>query len=337
MSNPPSIPKGPSYRPPKLASIDWDLKRPPSPYRFVSCIYTIQLMGPARPFRIRKFVDTDLDGTMEIGQTKDLATKIWHFKGSVLGTSNCDTEGLTLGYIHDHSKWMRDRFGSKEDLLNSIQFTYVKTGVNFLLDSECRAIDHYCSLYGEPPVLNGQVPGVARKPDSGRRDIIGGPYVKCSQDRGQMRPGIAWLTAFPPSPLTDLSCNYSVHLMDRNDPSKPFPIHRPAKTDPEGTLVIGRTRDLAHRLSDIRYAILGKIRKGEWGLFHHIYDICPLLKKVHGPREDIINYLLVRYIKTKPSLLASGEIQAFNKYISIYADLPPMNSQIPGDIRYNRR
>jgi hypothetical protein len=112
--------------PPKTAKIDWDLKYPPSPYRFLSCIYSIHLMDPARPsrpFPIRRFMGTDPDGIIEIGQTTDLAKKIWHFGGAVIGTVGGDTEGWMLGYIYDKNKWMRNKFGSLEGLRDSTQFT----------------------------------------------------------------------------------------------------------------------------------------------------------------------------------------------------------------------
>jgi len=83
----------------------------------------------------------DLDGIIEKGQTTDLATKIRHFKGGLFGIRGGDSEGWTLGYIHDQSKWLRDMFGSKEDLLNSTRFTYIETDPRYLRGSECKAID----------------------------------------------------------------------------------------------------------------------------------------------------------------------------------------------------
>jgi hypothetical protein len=321
---------------PKIAKIDWYQAPPPAQYRDVSCVYSIQLMDPdrpSRPLRFRRFAGTDLEGILEIGKVTDLARKIWHFKGTFLGTSRCDTEAWTFGHYYKHSKWMQDLFGSKEELLDLVRFTLVKTAPSKLLAHESRALDNYCRLFGEPPVLNGQVPSVKKKRYRDRRDLIARPSPQGAEDTGSIRLGPVPLGYNPPNPLTGVSANYTVQLMCLNDLSKPFPLHRIARTDPDGILVKGQTSNLAGRIRAIRCDLLGKHTQGEWGLFHHVYDLCPQLRKVHGPWKEIINYLVLTYVRTRPSLLVKRESQAIDNYIGLYGEAPPMNSQVPGNKR----
>ena len=72
----------------------------------------------------------------------------------------------------------------------------------------------------------------------------------------------------------------------------------------------------------------------QWALFHRMYDLCGGLRKVCGPIGDIMDRLSISYLETEHSGLDRAEILAVNKYISQFAEPPPMNSQIPGDTRY---
>jgi hypothetical protein len=322
--------------PSKIVSIDWNLKVPPSKYRFVPCNYSIHLLDPAGhgcPLPVPRFAGTDLSGTIEIGQTRDLATKIWRFRSSLMGTLKGDSEGWALYHFRTKNKWLKNRFGSQKELLDSIMFTFVRTDPKHLLANECKALDEYCRRFGEPPLTNAQVPGVTCEPGKHKIDLITERIARWDPATGPIPLGEARLADPPPNPLTGVPCIYFVQLMDRDDPSRPFPIQRFAGTDPSGTLVIGQTRNLAQRMRQIRSAASGNKSHGEWALFHHIYTMCTSLKNIYGPIDNILNCLRLSYIRTRSSLLVRKEVQAFNDYIRLYADLPPMNCQIPGNKR----
>jgi hypothetical protein len=84
------------------------------------------------------------------------------FRQAVVGkTRHC--EGQLLHYLLDICGLLREAHGPKEEVLNSLLFTYKKTKATSLLSKESEAIDDYLSTYGEPPVLNCQVPGKRKK------------------------------------------------------------------------------------------------------------------------------------------------------------------------------
>lgn len=337
MNNPPikpqTTPKNPSYRPPKLASAEWTEFDPRSSPKHITCVYRIQVMDPkdpSRSFPIPGFAAIDHDGVLEIGQTVDLASKGSSFRRAVLGNPNGDREGYTFYYYYTHNKWLRDTFGSKEEFLDLIKFTYIPTEKERLLSAESDAIDHHISLYGEPPVTNGEVPGLHRWFEKGPADIIKRPSPQLAKERYPTPLDGKWLTAPPRSPYTDLPCIYRIHLLQHDDPARYFPIPRFGETDPEGILKIGKTKHLGRRREEFRNAIMGKGRNGDGELFRHEFELCERLQEAVGPKEDILDRILFTYIKTKPSLLDVRENRVTDRYIGQFAELPPVDSQIPG-------
>jgi hypothetical protein len=98
--------------------------------------------------------------------------------------------------------------------------------------------------------------------------------------------------------------------------------------------VIGRTKDLNHKIRQIRYNIRHTNRSGEWGLFDRVYDRCDGLRRLCGPKRELMDRLELTYFETARSNLDRAEIWAINEYIEQFAELPPFNSQIPGDTRW---
>ena len=321
--------------PPETIDIDRE-GYPPSPYTGVPCIYFIHLMEPKRnsgPFPIPRLMGIDLEGIVEIGMSSDIAKKMIKFKNGVLDTDRSDPEGWKLGYAFSKCKWMREIYGYRKNLLGSTRFSIFRTEKRYLRAHESKAIDLYCSRFAEPPVLNGQVPGVNGRSAGKGPEVVSRPSAHRNKAFDPAKPKVIDLVDSPRDPLTGLSCVYRVQLMDRNDPSRPFPIPRFIGTDPEGILTIGQTTDLAHKIRDIRYGIINKKGNGEWALLAHVYDLCDRLNGIYGPREAILKYLKLTYVETRPSLLRAGEIRATNRYMFRFGELPPMCSQIPGDPR----
>jgi hypothetical protein len=217
-----------------LAQIDWTLSSPPSPYTNLSCIYFIHIMDPKDPSRyipIQRFLGTDPEGVVEIGHTVDLASKISHFKGAFFGTARGDSGGWNLGYLYKKNEWIKKTFGTKKDLLNMVQFQYIKTPKDLRPVRARKFIDDQCARFGEPPVLVGEFPRVLRKSP--------GPIVKAVSAKGpQIDPYKLHkvnLMGSPLGPLTNKSCIYWAKLMDRTDRSESVPITRFSKTDRAGT------------------------------------------------------------------------------------------------------
>jgi hypothetical protein len=318
--------------PAKPFTIDLCQFDPPTHFTPIPGNYSIHLLRPGRTggtLPIPRFAGVDLNGTIEIGGAKSIFQKISHFKGSVLGTTQCDTEGLSFNYYFIKNKWLRRLYGTLENLVDHTRFCFTRTDPRDLRYIECKKIDANCTIFGEPPVLNGQVPGVSGK----YRFRMNVPKIKAAlryrPPKSPLKQFTVPLVALPPSPLTRLSCVYSVFLMDRADPSRICSIPRFGKKDPFGILSIGKTRDLGARLRHIRNGLLHMRTKDEWSLLGHLLDVSPILRRFIGPRSDILNRLHVTYIKTAPSRLAMGEIYAFNDYIGRCGELPPLNSQMP--------
>jgi hypothetical protein len=332
LNNESIIETGASIMPAKTFTIDLGQFDPPTHFTPIPGNYSIHLLRPGRsggPLPISRIAGVDLSGTIEYGGTRSIFQKISHFKGSVLGTTQCDTEGLSFNYYFLKNKWLRRLYGTLENLVDHTRFCVTRTAPKDLRFIECRQIDEYCSVLGEPPVLNGQVPGVSGK----YRFRMNVPTMKEALRYRMARPPVKQrtvpLVTLPPSPLTKFSCVYSVFLMDWADPSRICPFSRFARTDPFGILSIGRTRDLAARLRHMRDGVNNKTTKDEWSLLPYLLDVSTTLRRYIGPRSDILNRLHVTFIKTDPSRLVMGEIHAFNDYIGRYGELPPLNCQMP--------
>jgi hypothetical protein len=55
---------------------------------------------------------------------------------------------------------------------------------------------------------------------------------------------------------------------------------------------------------------------------------------VCGPLEELRYRLGFSYMRMDRGRLGRGEVWAADRYIGEYSELPPVNSQIPGDTRY---
>jgi hypothetical protein len=323
-----------SGRPVELLDIDWAGYMPPSPYRGVSCVYFVHLLDPRKTsgaLDVQRFMGTDPEGILEIGKRTDLADKLVHFRCAVLDSSRSDPEGWKLGFAFSKNKWMQEVFGSRQKLLDSIRFSVIRMDKRRLRAQESKGIDFYLGRFGEPPVLNGQVPGVKGR-TAGRRLKTGTVRPKSKVIRSSLVETVD-LSAPLPNPLVGVSGVYWVHLMDPEDPTKFFPINRFAHTDPEGILSIGKATNLAHKISNIRYQILNNKGHGEWGLFCHMFDLCELMEELHGPREQILRHLKMSFVRTTRSQLDQVEAQQTYRYMGYFAELPPMCGQMPGNPR----
>lgn len=287
----------------------------------------------SKPFPIPRFIDTDLEGILEIGMSGNLSNKIWKFKEAVLDTDRTDPEGWKLGYWFSRCKRMREIFRSREALLDSTRFCIVRVDRRYLRLYESRTIDLSCSRFAEPPPLNGQVPGVTRRNAGKWPGIIPRSPELYKKTFDPVRPRTIHLGDPPPYPLHGISCVYLAQLMDPDDPSRPFPIPRIIGTDPDGILAEGKTLDLGHKVKNIRYLLKNRKGSGEWALLHHVYDLCDRLEERFGPCREIMDHLAITYYKTRPSLIGSGEIWLTDRYMARFAELPPMSSVIPGDPR----
>jgi len=321
--------------PPETIDMDW-MGDPPSPYKNVSCIYFIHLMEPesnSGPFPIPRLIDTDFEGIVEIGMSGDLSNKLRKFKEAVLGTNRNDPEGWKLGYWFSRCKRMREMFRSREYLLGSTRFCIIRMDKRYLRPWESRTIDLSCSRFAEPPPLNGQVPGVTKRNAGKGPGIISRSPELYKKTFDPVRPRTIYLGDPPPYPLHGISCFYQVQLMDPDDPLRTFPIPRVIGTDPDGILATGKTLDLGYKVNNIRYLLKNRKGTGEWALLHHIYGLCPRLEERFGPCREIMDHLAITYYKTRPSLIGSGEIWLTDIYMTRFAELPPMCSQLPGDPR----
>jgi len=329
MSKLPSTPKGPSYRPPRLAD-EWKIFEPDCVQRDISAVYRIQVMNPddpLRPFLIHRFVYDDKEGIIELGQTENLLTKRWKFKQGVLKGNPADSEGFTFHYLHTENEWLRDTFGTKEDLYNHTRISYIPVQKRYLRLAECGLIDEYIGEFAEPPVINGQVPGHARP------DKCGGEFPIRRIPKRAPKLKLDWILSKPSSPLYGKCCIYRIHLLRYDDPSRYCPIPRFQKVDPEGVLVIGFTINFWRRWREFKAAVGGSRRHGEGGLFHHAHDLSPRLRELVGPRKDIGLSLMYSFVEVKPAQLVVGEYLAMNEYVKEFAELPPLNCQAPGKWR----
>ena len=83
----------------------------------------------------------------------------------------------------------------------------------------------------------------------------------------------------------------------------------------------------------MRYQITNGKGHDEWGLFYHVYDLCDRMKEIFGPLDEVLKHLVITYVEMEPSLIRSGEIRLTDRYMTRFAELPPMCSQLPGDPR----
>jgi len=313
---------------PTFPKLRWRYADDTASLRGVPGVYRVQLMDPrhpGRPLTIDRFLGRDLQGIAGIGQTTNIGNRIVSFHGAMNGTCH-HSAGWTLGYIYDRNPWLRGIYRTRAILGDNVRFCYAEARRPSLRPAESRLTDSYCGAFAEPPMLVSQVPGVVKK--ARRR----GDYFRTwLPDPGPLR--LEWLTAHPKDPLTGISCIYRVHLMDPDDHSRFYPITRAGGTDPRGIMEIGQTCDLARRKRQIRFDITGRITTGEWSMFHHVWDLCDRLRDIFGTRRDLEQSLGYTCIETEPGLRRLRESQALDEYVGLFAETPPVNSQVPGKWR----
>jgi hypothetical protein len=310
------------------SNLRWKIVTDTAPLRHVPGVYRVQLMDPKhpdKPLALQRFMKIDLQGIVGIGETTNLANRIVSFFGAMFGTCH-HSAGWTLGYIYERNPWLQRLYSTKEALRDCVRFSYAIIRKRSLKPTECRLTDAYCAVFGEPPMLVSQVPGVVKK--ARRR----GDYFRTwMPDPGPLQQ--EWYTAHPKDPLTGVSCIYRVHLMDPDDHFKFFPIPRAGGTDPRGVMEIGETCDMARRKRQIRFDITGRLTSGEWSMFHHVWDLCDRLRDLFGSRKELERSLGYTCIVTPPELRRLRESQALDEYVGAFAEAPPVNSQVPGKWR----
>ena len=318
-----------------IFNMEWKVAEPGASLK-VCAIYLIQLMDPFKStecFWIKRWTGIDKMGILEIGQTTFLGHRRGQFRGAVTGIGR-GTEGLTARFIFDKNPWLREIFGTREMFLKCIRFVYVEVSPEELKALEAEALKQYCGRFGEPPPLNSQIPGEERKRDCLARKVAPMSVPRKVLAAGPLPENLQWLTAPPRNPLTGVSAVYIVWIGRPKDPARPNPIERFGGTDLKGILHIGETADLGCRQRMFLSAATGRKKTGEGGCLHYLFDIDERLEKTFGPREDLRRLLHFSYIETKRSLLAIREFQLQNHYISLYAEMPPLDNQIPGKWRY---
>jgi hypothetical protein len=146
---------------PRLLGGKWILSNPRSPMKGLACVYCVHRLqrdDPSRYCTNHRIGGDDPEGIMYIGMTEDLQRRRWEFRASVTGKGP-HTSGELLHHINDISPWWQKFHGPREELVDSLLFTYIPTRTEQLLVREAEAIDDYIILYGEKPPANGQVPG----------------------------------------------------------------------------------------------------------------------------------------------------------------------------------
>jgi hypothetical protein len=313
----------------------WKELKPGDSLKIGPCIYIIQLMDPANPsepFTINRFAAPDPNGIIQMGQTTHLVHRRSQFLAAISGKTQ-SSEGLTFRLMHELNPWMREIFGPRKGLHQFLRFSYIETKKNLLLLREAQEIYKYCSLYGEPPLVVGQVPGYKRKSDPIARKVTSRPYVRKIADEF-MPTKVQWLTAPPRNPLLGVSCVYRAHIMRLKDLTRPYPIPRFGGTDIEGIVEIGHTTSFGLRKNQFKSGVVGATKKGEGGLLHFLDDECSRLQRLFGPNKDLMKCIYFSYYPTPRALLRQREWQLHNLYIRLYAEPPVLNSQLPGKWRH---
>ena len=304
----------------KIAKFDLDMKALSKGRERIPCVFYVQLMDPGRPgmpFKIPRIVGTDDRGILEIEATSDLMKAMWDFRGAFHGTRRGDSVGWNLRYIYDRNEWMEEAFGAPDDLLGLVRFGYEVPGGD-LRKARSGALIRYMSSFGEPPVLQGQSLRHGKEP-------LAGAFGKAEFTRPAL---------LEPKDVKGVPCIYWAHLMDAEDPSRPLPLNRFHGTDPLGRLMGGKTRNLQQRLWQIWSDLVRPGRGSEWGLFRTVLGLCGGLRRMCGPLEGLRSRLGFSYMRMDRGRLGRGEVWALDGYIGGFSEMPPVNSQIPGDTRW---
>jgi len=297
-------------------------------YRGIKCVYVIHFPLPRH---FKRIMGTDRGNVVEIGRSSDLGLKMIRFFGAIRHSHVHDSEGWSFGYYRKMYEPLRELFPTEREFMDNVMFTFFEMPFKYHGRMECNFIDNYCSVLGEPPLLNNQVPGVKGKYKQWHAEAIPRPPLGAYHPK--IPPGTICLADPIPEFLHRCPVNYSIFVMDPRHPGRRLPIERYLETDQNGELARGKTTNAARRTITIRNAILGAMHSDEWALFHHIYDICPEYEKVMGPRKEVLRYLHMQYRWTHPSCLAINEKRDFEDYIGRLGELPPMNCQLPGTIQ----
>jgi hypothetical protein len=297
----------------------WKWTEPGQSLRNFSCLYRVHILNPRNPsswLSIPRFIAPDPEGIIEIGRTSNFAERKRCFIQAVEGTRRRD-EGQMLNYILKKCRPLRGKLGSVRNVVGLLRWSYIPMDRIRLLSEECQTIDGYCASFGEPPLLNTQVPGRCWQ-------------FKTDTRKDRIQPDMKWVFTTPRSPLTHMSGVYRIHLLDPLDPSRYYHIPRLVGIDNEGILEIGQTGNLGLRRSMFRQAVRGKSRHTEGQLLHHLIDLCKPLKEIYGSKESILDRLLFSYKEMKTDLRERRECYEIDEYIRRFGEPPVLNSKIPG-------
>jgi len=311
----------------EFALSDLDVSAFPKERERISCVYTIKLLDPKhpdRPLTVPRMMGSDKEGRLEIASTTDLSREMWHFKGSFFKTASTNPSGWNLRYIYERSGYMQRLFGSPRGLFDRVMVQYEEGTKKDMLGVRQGLLDSYMSEFAEPPLIQGL-----------SRIFM---TAKLTADKGFEKVQISRPEVLDPRSVKGVSCIYWAHLMDPKDPTRTWPLRRFGMTDPLGTLVAGKTKDLERKILHIRSNMVHykESNRGEWGLFGYVHGLCGPLGELCGPLEDFKYKIGISYAAMGPGRLGRGEIWALNRSISEYGEMPPFNSQIPGDTRYER-
>jgi hypothetical protein len=143
---------------------EWLTAPPRTPLTGVPGVYKVHLRRPGDPLRdssIPRIAGIDDTGTILIGQTTDLGTRRRQFRSGLTGKIR-KGEGGFLQFLDVVCPGLRRLYGPPRELMNNLYLTYIEVKPKLLILRESQAIDRYVNLYGEPPVLNSQIPGRLR-------------------------------------------------------------------------------------------------------------------------------------------------------------------------------
>jgi hypothetical protein len=121
-------------------------------------IYWVHLKkkGHGGYVKIPRFNGIDTEGILTIGQSKTIRTRLKAFRKGIMDNKH-HSEAMTFHYLLEKCPSLRRRLG-RPDSIQARLDVRVKE-VRDLDKAESEAIDKYIRRFGEPPPLNGVIPG----------------------------------------------------------------------------------------------------------------------------------------------------------------------------------
>jgi hypothetical protein len=146
---------------PAFSPVEEVLSTPRSPETNMSCVYYVHQLMRDDVTRFRpapRIAGTDPEAVVMIGHSNRFALRKSRWRQAILGRQH-HTEAECYMYYYEVSPLMREIVGPRENLPYSYVFTAVRTRPDLVVLRERQAIARYISIFGEPPLLNGQIPG----------------------------------------------------------------------------------------------------------------------------------------------------------------------------------